>query len=50
MKRISSVLLLFLIIPQLAWASKEAVLRALIDDFSYSITVEWDQKDKPHFN
>ncbi len=33
-------------LPQLALASNEALLKAAVDDYHYSLTVEWDQADK----
>lgn len=35
-----------LLIPQLALASVAPTLKEVMDDFNYSVTVEWDQQDQ----
>ena len=46
MKRMISVFLLSIMIPQLALASQVRELKMILDDFTYSMEVEWDQKDQ----
>ena len=45
MKKKLSLLLLILMLPQIVFAARPENLRDLIDDYSYAMTVEWDQKD-----
>jgi hypothetical protein len=45
-KRIISVFLLTIMIPQLAMASRVSDLKMILDDFTYTMEVEWDQKDQ----
>jgi hypothetical protein len=46
MKKNIYVVLVFLMVPQLVFASHGAKLKELYDDYVYSMTVEWDQNDK----
>ena len=41
-----SFMIMLLLIPQLVLASNVESLLAVIDDYTYAMTVEWDQKDK----
>ena len=43
--RLISYFIAFLLIPQMTFASTSD-LKAIIDEYTYSMTVEWDQKDK----
>jgi len=45
-KRLLSVFLLSIMIPQMALASQASELKIILDDFTYSMEVEWDQKDQ----
>jgi hypothetical protein len=46
MKIASKIILTFLLIPQLVFASQREQFRSLVDEYLYEMTVEWDQKDK----
>jgi hypothetical protein len=41
-----SFLCLFLLVPQLVFADTAQGLKHAIDEYTYAITVEWDQKDR----
>jgi hypothetical protein len=38
-------ILTFLLLPQLVFASNVEGLKALVDEYNYTMTVEWNQKD-----
>jgi hypothetical protein len=46
MKKFLSIILLVLLLPQFALANNVSNLKVALDEFHYSMQVEWDQKDK----
>jgi hypothetical protein len=49
MKKFMLLILTFLMVPQFAMANQTDGLKQALDEFYYSMTVEWDQKD-PEFS
>jgi hypothetical protein len=45
MKKFMLLILTFLMVPQFAMANQTDGLKQALDEFYYSMTVEWDQKD-----
>lgn len=45
MRKLLLSFLLLLSLPQMIFASNPGTLKDLLDDYNYSMTVEWDQKD-----
>lgn len=50
MKKIIFILLAFIVLATQAFASSGDGLKRAFDEFSYSINVEWDQKDKVFYD
>jgi hypothetical protein len=50
MKRKLSFLLLLILVPQMLFASSSESLKNIMDDYNYSMTVEWDQRDMAFAN
>lgn len=44
-----SLLLILCIVPQLSFASHPRALKDLVDDYTYSMTVEWDQSNQDFY-
>lgn len=49
MKKLSTLFLVLLMIPQLCFASQAKELKTIMDEYHYFITVEWDQEDNRAF-
>jgi hypothetical protein len=46
MKKLLGFILLSIMVPQLAFASYAGELKTILDDYTYSMEVQWDQNDQ----